>query len=84
MVRYARDHPESNDTAVKNFRNKFKLDLIEVPEEFKGESTEDLDSILVRDRRHRRVSMKAKNRIDMSKYEAWICTDRQVKVVSAN
>ena len=56
MVKYVRENPQSNDTAVKNFAKTYRLDLIEIPEEFKDESVEDLR--INRDRRARRPIVK--------------------------
>lgn len=83
MVNYVKAHPDSKDTAAVNFRKKYFIDLIEVPEEFKNETTESLDEILQRDKRARRPSLRAKARIDMSKYDAWRAFDRTANVGGA-
>lgn len=82
MVKYVRENPQSNDKAVKNFARTYHLDLIEIPDEFKNETTEDLN--IVRDRRVRRPIMKQKTSRDLSKYDAWRCSDRQVQVATPN
>ena len=46
MVNYVKANPDSKDTAAVNFRKKYFIDLIEIPEEFKNETTESLDDIL--------------------------------------
>ena len=76
MLNYVKAHPDSKDTAVVNFRKKYIIDLIPIPEEFKDETTDNLDTILNRDVRQRRTSLRAKARIDLSKYDAWRNYDR--------
>lgn len=82
MVKYVRENPTSNDKAVKNFARTYRLDLIDIPEEFKDESTDDLN--IVRDRRARRPILKQKISRDLSKYDAWRCSDRHLHVASPN
>lgn len=82
MVKYVKENPDSNDKAVRNFARTYHLDLIEIPEEFKNETSEGLN--IKRDRRTRRPSIKQMTSRDLSKYDAWRCSDRQIFVPSAN
>ena len=52
MVKYAKAFEGKDDRAAVNFATKFRLDLIEIPEEFKDEGIEDIT--FKRDRRTRR------------------------------
>jgi hypothetical protein len=76
MVKYARANAGKDDRAAINFTKKFKLDLIEIPDEFKDESIEDLQ--IRRDRRTRRPIVRNKTNRDMTKYDAWRCYDREI------
>jgi hypothetical protein len=42
MVKYSKENPTSRDKAITNFMARVRLDLIEIPEEYKDISTEDL------------------------------------------
>jgi hypothetical protein len=42
MVKYAKAFEGKDDRAAVNFATKFRLDLIEIPEEFKDEGIEDI------------------------------------------
>jgi hypothetical protein len=53
---------------------KVQLDLVDIPEEFKEVETDDL--VIRRDRRSRRQVIRHKTSRDLSKYDAWICSDR--------
>ena len=74
MVKYSKENPNSKDKAITNFMAKVQLDLVEVPEEFKDVETDDL--VIRRDRRARRQVIRHKTSRDLSKYDAWICSDR--------
>jgi len=74
MLKYSKENPNSKDKAITNFMAKVQLDLVEVPEEFKDVETDDL--VIRRDRRARRQVIRHKTSRDLSKYDAWICSDR--------
>jgi len=74
MLKYSKENPNSKDKAITNFMAKVQLDLVEVPEEFKDVETDDL--VIRRDRRARRKVIRHKTSRDLSKYDAWICSDR--------
>lgn len=82
MVKYVRENPDSKDTAVTNFKRTYHMDLIEIPEEFKNESLDDLK--INRDRRTRRPIMKQLASRDLSKYDAWRCSDRMLHIGKPN
>lgn len=42
MVKYSKKHAAMGDKSAMAFAKKFRLDLIEIPPEFKRESTKDL------------------------------------------
>lgn len=82
MVKYVRENPQSRDSAVRNFKNTYHMDLIEIPDEFKDESLDDIK--IPRDRRTRRPIMKQITSRDLSKYDAWRCSDRTLNVGKPN
>ena len=76
MVKYAKAFEGKDDRAAVNFATKFRLDLIEIPEEFKDEGIEDIT--FKRDRRTRRQVIRFRSNRDMTKYDAWRCFDREI------
>lgn len=42
MVKYSLANKDKNDKSAISFANKFRLDLIEIPEEFKDETIDDI------------------------------------------
>ena len=76
MVKYAKAHEGKDNRAAINFSNKFRIDLIEIPEEYKDEGIEDI--VIKRDRRTRRQVIRFRSNRDMTKYDAWRCFDREI------
>lgn len=76
MVKYSKAKEGTTDKAASNFASKFRLDLIEIPDEFKDESIDDIK--ITRDRRARRPIIKNRTCRDISKYDAWRVTDRDL------
>jgi hypothetical protein len=76
MVKYAKAKEGKNDGYAVNFAKKFRLDLIEIPEEFKDESIEDLE--IRRGRKSRRPVIRTRTSRDITKYDAWRCLDREI------
>jgi hypothetical protein len=76
MVKYSKENVDSK--AAKRFTKMYQLDLIEIPEEFRGVSTEDLELPLTR--RHRRNQTTIRNRTsrDQTNFDAWRCHDRKI------
>jgi hypothetical protein len=74
MVKYCQENPKSKDKAAVNFAARIRLDLIEIPEEFKNVTTDDLE--IKRDRRARRQVIRTRTSRDLTNYDAWPCTDR--------
>ena len=60
--------------AATQFAKKFRLDLIDVPEEYKDESIDDIK--FRRDRRARRPVIRNRTSRDITKYDAWRACDR--------
>lgn len=77
MVKYTKlkQAEGSGDIAAANFAKNFRLDLIEVPEEFKDESIDDIN--IKRSRRGRRPVIRLRSSRDISKYDAWRSSDRE-------
>jgi hypothetical protein len=74
MVKYARLN--TTDKSSIAFAKKYRLDLIEIPEEYQGESLEDIK--IKKDKRSRRPLIRNRSSRDISKYDAWRNYDRQL------
>lgn len=74
MVKYSKLNAEKNDKSALAFAKKFRLDLIEVPEEFQNESLDDI--VIKKDKRTRRPMIRMRSNRDISKYDAWRIYDR--------
>ena len=74
MVKYAKLNQDKNDKSALSFAKKFRLDLIEVPEEFADIALDDIK--IKKDKRCRRPIIRMRTSRDISKYDAWRCYDR--------
>ena len=75
---------EHSDPMVINFLRKYKLDLIEIPEEFKDLEVEDDFKFFKKSRNvaQRRKRVLTKSSRDLTGYDAWRCFDRELLVNS--
>ena len=69
MVKYTKLNLEKGDRSAVSFAKKFRMDLINVPEEFKDISIDDIS--IKKDKRSRRRIIRTKTSIDLSNYDAW-------------
>lgn len=76
MVKYSKQNLEKGDKSALAFAKKFRLDLIDIPEEFANESIDDI--VIKKDRRSRRPFIKVRTNRDLSKYDAWRINDREL------
>lgn len=76
MVKYSLANKDKNDKSAISFAKKFRLDLIEIPEEFKDESLDDI--VIKKDKRSRRPIIRNRTSRDISNYDAWRVHDREI------
>lgn len=76
MVKYTLANKDKNDQSARAFAKKFRLDLIEIPEEFKEESIEDIS--IKKDKRTRRKIIRVRTSKDLTNYDAWRVHDREI------
>lgn len=76
MVKYAKLNVDKGNKTALSFAKKFRLDLIDIPEEFKDESIDDIN--IKADKRTRRPMIRNRTNKDISKYDAWRCFDREI------
>jgi hypothetical protein len=69
MVKYTKLNLEKGDRSAVAFAKKFRLDLINIPEEFKELSIDDIS--IKKDKRTRRRIVRTKTSIDLSNFDAW-------------
>ncbi len=74
MVKYSLAHKDKGDKSAASFAKKFRLDLIDIPEEFKDEPIDDIK--IKQDKRTRRPMIKNRTDRDITNYDAWRVHDR--------
>ena len=88
MVKYVRSKVEAGETnlLVDNFTKKYKLDLIEIPEEFRDLPVEDFAAISgsIKQQKRRRPRVLTRTNLDLEGYDAWRCFDRELPISSAS
>lgn len=76
MVKYSKENADKGDKSAMAFAKKFRLDLVEVPEEFKDIS---LDDLKIRKLKiSKRFVIRNRTSRDISKYDAWRTYDREL------
>jgi hypothetical protein len=76
MVKYTKDNLSKGDKSALAFAKKFRMDLIEIPEEFKDVETSDVT--VKQDKRTRRPMIRVKTSINLKNYDAWRSFDREL------
>jgi len=76
MVKYSIANKDKNDKSAMAFARRFRLDLIQIPEEYKDESLDDIE--IKMDKRTRRPIIRNRTSRDISKYDAWRVHDREL------
>jgi hypothetical protein len=73
MIRYIQVKAPQGDHRAIMLSKRIKLDLIEVPDEFKDISIEDLET---KKRRSKKILIRNRTNTDISNYDAWRVHDR--------
>lgn len=76
MVKYSKENIDKGDKFALTFAKKYRLDLIDIPDEFKDVSIDDL-SFKAR-KKYERPRIRLRNNRDLSNYDAWRCSDRSI------
>lgn len=75
MVKYSLAYKDKGDQSALSFAKRFRLDLIEIPDEFKDEPLDDIK--IKKDKRTRRTFIRNRTNRDISNYDAWRVHDRE-------
>lgn len=75
MVKYTLAKKDKLDKSALSFAKKFRLDLIQIPDEFKDESIDDIK--IKKDKRTRRPMIRNRTNKDITNYDAWRVHDRE-------
>lgn len=73
MVKYSKLNYDKGDKTASTFAKRYRLDLIEIPEEYKDVDIDDLS--FKRSKSEKRPRIRKHNR-DLTNYDAWRCFDR--------
>jgi hypothetical protein len=76
MVRYIKEKAPLNDPRALALAKRVRLDLIEVPEEFKDIPIDDMN--IKMDKRSRRTIIRNRSSKDLRHYDAWRVHDRNI------
>ena len=76
MVKYSTENKDKNDKSAIAFAKTFRLDLIQIPDEYKDEGIDDI--VIKKDKRTRRPIIRNRTSRDISKYDAWRVHDREL------
>jgi len=76
MVKYSKLNAAKGDRSANLFAKKFRLDLIEIPEEFKNETLDDIKLRMTR--KNHRPFIRTRTSRDIRKYDAWRVFDREI------
>lgn len=76
MVKYSKENIDKGDKFAITFAKKHRLDLIEIPEEFKDVTTDDMS--FKYGKKNRRSVIRTKHNRDLTNYDAWRTHDRSL------